>query len=127
MEPIKTRTADAFKMSLEAGELVIEFGNVVGPGQTPGPTAVAITDRVILPLDTGRRLVHSLEDCLKPHAAALRAEEAKALSPSKAAVVARPANGRRSCCAWSAISVFRTTTSARSRFVDKRCWRTGSC
>src|SRR5271166_5760816 len=55
MEPIKTRTADAFKMSLEAGELVIEFGNVVGPGQTPGPTAVAITDRVILPLDTGRR------------------------------------------------------------------------
>jgi len=90
MEPIKTRTADAFKMSLEAGELVIEFGNVVGPGQTPGPTAVAITDRVILPLDTGRRLVHSLEDCLKPHAAALRAEEAKALPSSEAAVAARP-------------------------------------
>src|SRR5271167_3297489 len=89
MEPIKTRTADAFKMSLEAGELVIEFGNVVGPGQTPGPTAVAITDRVILPLDTGRRLVHSLEDCLKPHAAALRAEEAKALPSSEAAVAAR--------------------------------------
>ena len=89
MEPIKTRAANAFKMSLEAGELVIEFGNVVGPGQTPGPAAVAVTDRVILPLDTGRRLAYSLEDCLKPHAAALRAEEAKALSPSEAAVAAR--------------------------------------
>src|SRR5208283_2307156 len=89
MEPIKTRAANAFKMSLEAGELVIEFGNVVGPGQTPGPAAVAVTDRVILPLVTGRRLAYSLEDCLKPHAAALRAEEAKALPPSEAAVAAR--------------------------------------
>jgi tryptophan halogenase len=90
MEPIETRAANAFKMSLEAGELVIEFGNVVGPGSTPGPAAVTVTDRVTLPLDTGRRLVYSLQDCLKPHAAAVRAEEAKALSPSEAAVAARP-------------------------------------
>jgi tryptophan 7-halogenase len=90
MEPIEPRAANAFKMALEAGELVIEFGNVVGPGGTRGPAAVAVTDQVTLPLDTGRRLVYWLEDCLKPHAAFLRAAEAKALSPSQAAVAARP-------------------------------------
>ena len=90
MEPTQIRAANAFKMSLEAGELVIEFGNVVGPGPAFGPAAVAISDRVTLPFDAGRRLIYWLEDCLKPHAAALRAEEAKRLSPSEAAVATRP-------------------------------------
>jgi tryptophan 7-halogenase len=87
MEPVETRPANAFKLALEAGELVIEFGNVVGGN---GPTAVAVSDRMVLPVDTGRRLVYWLEDSLKPHAAALRAEEAKALPPAQAAVAARP-------------------------------------
>src|SRR5215472_14366935 len=87
MEPVETRPANAFKLALEAGELVIEFGNVVG---ADGPAAVSVSDRVVLPLDTGRRLVYWLEEGLKPHLAALRAEEAKDLPPIQAAMVARP-------------------------------------
>src|SRR5712691_11890422 len=90
MEPIKARTANAFKMSLEAGDLVIEFGNVVQPEAALGAAAVAVTDRVTLPLDAGRRLLLWLDDCMKPHVAALQAEEAKALPPSQAAAAARP-------------------------------------
>jgi|SRR5579862_9368795 len=86
---MQPRPANAFKLSLEADDLVIEFGNVRQPGATSA-AGVAVSDRVILPADIGRRLVHWLEDALRPHAASLRAEEAKALSPAAAAVAARP-------------------------------------
>jgi hypothetical protein len=87
---METRSANAFKLSLESGNLVLEFGNVVRDGASSKPAAVAVTDRVILPLDIGRRLAIGLDECLLPHAAALRAEEAKALAPAEAAVAARP-------------------------------------
>ena len=87
---METRAANAFKLSLEGGDLVLEFGNVVRNGASSGPAAVAVTDRITLPLDIGRRLAIGLDECLQPHAAALRAEEAKALPPAEAAVAARP-------------------------------------
>jgi len=87
---METRAANAFKLSLEGENLVLEFGNVVRDGASYRPAAVAVSDRVILPLDIGRRLAIRLDECLQPHAAALRAEEARALSPGEAAVAARP-------------------------------------
>ena len=87
---METRAANAFKLSVEGGNLVLEFGNVVRPGASPGPAAVAVTDRVILPLDVGRRLAFRLDESLQSHAATLRAEEAKALPPAEAALAARP-------------------------------------
>jgi tryptophan halogenase len=90
MEPIAVTPANAFKLSLEAGELVIEFGNVAPPGATPGVAAVEVSDRLILPIDTGRRLLYWLDDALQSHEAALRADEAKELPPAQAAAAARP-------------------------------------
>src|SRR5437879_5074089 len=90
MDAMKASPADAFKVSLEAGDLVIEFGKVIEPAASQGEAAVAVTDRVVLPLDIGRRLIHWLEDSLKPHAAGLRAAQAKALSPAEAAAALRP-------------------------------------
>jgi hypothetical protein len=87
---METRPANAFKLSLEAGNLVLEFGNVVRDSASSGPASVTVSDRVILPLDIGRRLALRLDECLQPHAATLRAEEAKALSPAEAAAAARP-------------------------------------
>ncbi len=82
--------ANALKVSLEAGDLVAEFGTVVRPASSDHPAAVEATDRVVMPLDTARRLVYALEDALRPHAAALRAADAKALSPGAAAAATRP-------------------------------------
>jgi tryptophan halogenase len=90
MDAIKARSADAFKISLEAGEVVVEFGQIVEPGSAASAAGVAVADRVILPLDIARRLAYGLNDCLKPHKAAILAEEAKVLPPSQAALVARP-------------------------------------
>jgi tryptophan halogenase len=87
MEPNETQPANAFKSALEAGELIIEFGNVA---DADGRPAVAVSDRMVLPLDTGRRLVYWLEDCVRTHAASLCAEDAKRLPPAQAAVAARP-------------------------------------
>ncbi|MGH8686526.1 MAG: hypothetical protein ACREVQ_02345 [Burkholderiales bacterium] len=89
MAPVKETAANAFKVSLEAGDLVVEFGRI-GDAAPGGPGTVAVSDRIVLPLDTARRLVLSLGDSLGRHAAALRAAEAKALPPGEAAVAARP-------------------------------------
>ena len=83
--------SDAFKASLEAGDVVIEFGRVSGPAAEPASTAVAVSDRIVLPLETARRLHLSLAEALKPHEAALRAAEAQALAPAQAAEAMRPA------------------------------------
>jgi tryptophan 7-halogenase len=90
MDAMKARSADAFKISLEADEVAVEFGQIAGPGSTAGAAGVAVADRVILPLDIARRLAFSLNNCLEPHRAAILAEEAKALPPAQAALAARP-------------------------------------
>jgi tryptophan halogenase len=87
---VTEKRSDAFKAAIEAGDVVIEFGRVTGPAE-PGNTAVAVSDRIVLPLETARRLHLSLGEALKPHAAALRAAEAQALAPEDAAEAMRPA------------------------------------
>lgn len=80
-------TGDAFRMLVDGGQIVIEFGRVV-PG--PGGTAVDVTDRVVLPFETGRRLLHTVGQALRPHEAALRSAQARGLAPADAGLVARP-------------------------------------
>ena len=93
MAQTRETEADAFKLSLEAGDVVVEFGRQGEKSADGRPPAVAVTDRIVLPLDTARRLVLSLGDSLGRHAAALRAAEAKALPPGEAAEAARPGAG----------------------------------
>jgi tryptophan halogenase len=76
--------ADAFKASIEAGDVVLEFGRVA-------QAQVAVSQRIVLPLETARRLHVSLGEALVPHAAALRAAAAQALPPEHAASAVRPA------------------------------------
>lgn len=83
--------SDAFKASIEAGDVVIEFGRITQPASTTGSGVVAVSERIVLPLDTARRLHLSLGEALKPHAGALRAAEAQALPPEDAAAAVRPA------------------------------------
>lgn len=90
MDTTDVVTADAFKLSLETGEVVIEFGRLEGVQALLGQTSVSVTDRVVLPLETGRRLLVWLEESLRPHAGAMRAAQAKALAPADAATAARP-------------------------------------
>jgi tryptophan halogenase len=93
MDLLPPEPADAFRMSLEDGEIVIEFGRAddsLPTGEAPGESAVRVTDRVRLPIETGRRLLHTLSALLQPHEANLRAALAKGLSPAAAAMAARP-------------------------------------
>ncbi|HVB47968.1 MAG TPA: hypothetical protein VNF69_06215 [Burkholderiales bacterium] len=68
-------TADAFKVSIEAGDVVIEFGRVLSQAVDPAQASVAVTDRIVLPLQTAQRLSRALGEPLKQHAAALLAAE----------------------------------------------------
>jgi hypothetical protein len=90
MEPVKPRSSDAFRLSLDANDIVMEFGNVLQPEATGGGAAVSVSDRVVMQVDTGRRLLHWLNQCVEQHAAALKADATKGLSPADAAAVARP-------------------------------------
>ena len=89
--PAAETRSDAFKASIEAGDVVIEFGRVAGPAADSASTAVAVSDRIVLPLETARRLHLALGEALRPHEAALRAAEAQALAPEQAAAAVRPA------------------------------------
>jgi tryptophan halogenase len=89
--PVSDTRSDAFKAAIEAGDLVIEFGRVTEGAAHSGAAAVAVSDRIVLPLETARRLHLSLGEALKPHAAALRAAEAQALPPEHAAAAMRQA------------------------------------
>ena len=82
--------ADAFRASLESGDVVIEFGRVSEPASASAGAAVAVGQRIVLPLETARRLHLSLGEALAPHAAGLRAAEAQALPPEHAATAVRP-------------------------------------
>ena len=91
MEPPAGDRADAFKLSLEIGDVVVEFGRLArGPGDEP---VVEATDRVVMPLETARRLLLSLNEAVLRHSAALRAAQAKALPPGQAAAATRPDQG----------------------------------
>ena len=70
--------------------MVIEFGRVTEPASESGRGAVSASERIVLPMETARRLHLSLGEALKPHAAALRAAEAQALAPQDAAAAVRP-------------------------------------
>ena len=82
--------ADAFKLDLDPQGVMIEFGRLNGVPQPSGSVSISVSDRVVLPMRTARRLLIWLEEALKPHEARLRAEQAKALAPADAAVAARP-------------------------------------
>ena len=91
MNPVSDTPSDAFKASVEAGDVVIEFGRITEPASDSGRAAVAVSERIVLPMETARRLHLSLGEALKPHAATLRAAEAQSLAPADAAAAVRPA------------------------------------
>ena len=90
MDPMTAVSAEAFKLSREGSDVMIDFGRLDGVPVASGLVAVAVTDRVTLRLETARRLLIWLDDSLKPHAARMRADQAKTLAPADAAVAARP-------------------------------------
>ena len=92
MESMQEKLADAFKVSLEVGDIVMEFGQIAA-APVRGDAAVLVSDRIVMPLEVTRRLLLSLNDALQPHAATLRAEHAKTLPPGQAAIAVRPGQG----------------------------------
>ena len=81
---------DAFRMLVDGGQIVIEFGRIDREGAPAGQTAVAVTDRMVLPMETGRRLLHTMGQALRPHEAQMRAAAARVLPPGEAGLAARP-------------------------------------
>ena len=81
---------DAFRMLMDNGQVVIEFGRVDRGKGPSDEAAVLVTDRVALPMETARRLLHTLESSLKPLETQLRLARAREMSPVDAARAARP-------------------------------------
>jgi hypothetical protein len=88
METTDPMLADGFKLSVEGGQVVIEFGQGAGLA-ADGRQRVAVTDRIVLPRVIAERLMSQLDDALKPHAAALRLDQTQTLTPAQAAVAER--------------------------------------
>jgi hypothetical protein len=63
---MKGTQADSFKLSVEDGKVVVEFGRS-SERDASGAGSVALSDRIDMPLRTAKRLVHSLNDCLARH------------------------------------------------------------
>ena len=95
MKAVNDSRSDAFKASVEAGDVVIEFGRLAQPASHSRNAAVSVSERIVLPLETARRLHLSLGEALKPHAGALRAADAQALAPEQAAAAMRPERAAR--------------------------------
>jgi tryptophan halogenase len=89
MDPMQPSLADAFKMSVEGDNVIIEFGHAAGR-TAAGDPRVAVTDRIVLPRANVHRLATQLDEALRPHATGLRLAAAQALPPAQAAVAARP-------------------------------------
>ncbi len=81
--------ADAFKLSVDGDNAILEFGHGAGHTAT-GEPRVAVTERMVMPLALVHRLAIQLDDALRPHMAGLRLAQAQALPPGQAAVAARP-------------------------------------
>jgi tryptophan halogenase len=69
---MRGRPSDAFRALVEREGIVVEFGQGAEDG------AIALSDRVTLPLETAKRLVLALNEPLARHAPRLRAAEAAA-------------------------------------------------
>jgi tryptophan halogenase len=93
MDPSIPITADAFRMSRDGPNVAIEFGGLDGVAVPAGLVSVFVSDRIVVPLETARRLLVGVEESLRPHAGRLRAEDAKALTPQGAANATRPGQG----------------------------------
>jgi hypothetical protein len=68
MSAPKGTAADAFRAAVDREGIAVEFGRSAAD-------SVALTDRVVLPLETAKRLVLALNEPLARHAAKLRAGE----------------------------------------------------
>jgi hypothetical protein len=90
MDPTNTVMADAFRLSRDGQDVIMDFGRVDGASVLSGLVSIFVSDRVTVPLETARRILVGLEEAIRPHAEKLRAEEAKVLAPSAAAAAARP-------------------------------------
>ena len=139
MDTMTAVTAEAFKLAREGTDVMVDFGRLDGVPVPSGLVSIDVTDQVILPLETARRLLVWLDDSIAPHMAKMRADQAKALNPGDAAVAARPdqtcsvrsrtypAKKPPSCCVWSAPGVCRINMSGRFVSPRARCRPTASC
>lgn len=93
MEPMYPLIADAFRLTRQGRGLAIEFGRMDGVAVTAGPATVVVKDRIIISMETARRLVVWLDEALEQHTVNMRAEDAKSLAPAVAAAVTRPGQG----------------------------------
>ena len=89
MDPMQPSLADAFKLSVDGDNVIIEFGHAAGR-TSAGEPRVAVTDRIVLPRGNMHRLAMQLDEALRPHATGLRLAAAQALPPALAAIAARP-------------------------------------
>lgn len=83
---MKGAGADAFRGLVDRENIVVEFGNSRGSVASGAPGAIALSEQVVMPVDTAKRLVLALGDALRKYAPeSLSAEAAqRAITPVNA-------------------------------------------
>ena len=82
---MKESVVDAFRAKVEGGQIIVEFGQSARPAPNAEESAVLLSDRVVMPSATARRLIAALDECLRPHAHSLRSASAAPPGPAEAA------------------------------------------
>ncbi len=84
---MKVTVADIFRGKLDEGQVVIEFGQSGHAAPGGDGMAVALSERIIIPPHTAKRLILALDDSLRRHANASRAAAGGVPASSGAAEV----------------------------------------
>ena len=80
---MKVTVADAFRGKLDEGGVVIEFGQSGRAAPGSDDSTVSLSERIVIPPHTAKRLILALDEALRRHGSSLRTAEASA--PSQAA------------------------------------------
>jgi tryptophan 7-halogenase len=86
---VKVTAADALRGKLEGGQIVVEFGQSQSPAANEQGRTILLSEQIVMPPSTAKRLISALGDCLRKHASTVHAAEAGPLTHPQAAEVMR--------------------------------------
>ena len=86
---MKETVADAFRAKVEGEQIIVEFGQSRPSAAGEDGQAVSLSERIAMPPNTAKRLILALDDSLRQHGPALRADSAGPPASSRAAEVLR--------------------------------------
>lgn len=127
MNSIKATVADAFRGLLEPEAIVVEFGQNQDRASSTGERTIALSDRIVMPPRTAKRLISTLNDCLRRYGSAPHSAGSRVPVPAEAAPAALrgeiPVNAPPDRAGQKAALLFQLVSNLRVPFQYERSFR----